>query len=83
MDFERDEDEGAARENVRDYSGVAMTTSGNKMKLPEIGYGVSHSTEAPEGFLRLNGVLNNFNSDPYSLRIKQATTTVTGHKHGS
>ena len=50
MAFERDEDEGAARENVKDFLGVTMGTSGNKVKLPEIGYGVSHSTEAPEGF---------------------------------
>ena len=58
---------------------------GNKVKLPEIGYGVSHSTEVPDGFQKLNnggsggvvGVasnhhpnMNNFNSDPYALRIK-------------
>ena len=45
-------------------------TAGNKVKLPEIGYGVSHSTEMPEGFAKINSHINNFNSDPYALRIK-------------
>ena len=32
----------------KDYA--SSTGGGNKVKLPEIGYGVSHSTEVPEGF---------------------------------
>ena len=43
------------------------------MKLPEIAYGVSQSTEVPEGFKQMN---SNFNSDPYALRIKPQGQTV-------
>ena len=42
----------------------------NKVKLPEIGYGVSHSTEMPEGFQKMSNTMSNFYSDPYALRIK-------------
>jgi hypothetical protein len=70
VNYERDENEGAVGENSKDYSGITMATSGNKVKLPEIGYGISHSTEAPDGFSKHNNAMNNFNSDPYALRIK-------------
>lgn len=45
------------------------------MKLPEIGLFISHSTEVPEGFQKLNNNMSNFNSDPYALRIKPPSTT--------
>lgn len=76
--FERDiADDLAVGMIEKDYA-FSSTGGGNKVKLPEIGYGVSHSTEMPEGFQKLNNatavnnhpIMNNFNSDPYALRIK-------------
>ena len=62
------------RDDILEISGFEKDylTQSNKVKLPEIAYGVSHSTEVPaDGFKNLNNTMNNFNSDPYALRIKQ------------
>lgn len=58
--FERDIAEDLAVGVVdKDYPNTLLdyassTGGGNKVKLPEIGYGVSHSTEVPDGFQKLN-----------------------------
>ena len=51
--FERDIAEDLAV-GVVDKDYASSTGGGNKVKLPEIGYGVSHSTEVPDGFQKLN-----------------------------
>ena len=50
---------------------VHQTMSGHKVRLPEIAYGVSHSTVVSntEGSQKLNKTMNNYNSDPYALRL--------------
>lgn len=53
----------------KDY--VSTSAEAGKVKLPEIGFGVSHSTDVPESFQKLNNLVNNFNSDPYALRINK------------
>lgn len=75
--LEKAENDVTVGPNMKDYSNVPMVgvPSNNQVKLPEIGYGVSHSTEVPDGFQKLNGGINNFYSDPYALRIKQPQNT--------
>ena len=59
-----------AEESIKDYQAKPGSAINHKVKLPEIGQGVSHSTEVPEGFQKLGSAPNNFYSDPYALRIK-------------
>ena len=66
-DFDRGED--VINTGAGDHPDHLSNTV-NKVKLPEIAYGVSHSTEMPDGVQKqLNKTMNNYNSDPYALRL--------------
>lgn len=45
--------------------------NGQKVRLPEIAYGVSQSTviSNADGQQKMSKTMNNYNSDPYALRL--------------
>lgn len=65
------------RENNLDMGGGSeldmnsQTMNGQKVRLPEIAYGVSQSTvvSQADGTNKMSKTMNNYNSDPYALRL--------------